>query len=176
MKTEYPDYRITTTKNIEEKLNPEDKTTLNDFLQQCRVTASKERIEGKIKPIMLEFFDIIGNLTNWKQKDIQNFLILLNYSNKTEYTKNDIKKTLRRFIRFYYKDNDMLSLIKCKSDINSFNYEKINENTLITLEEFENMLKCANTLKQKAILSVLFETGCRPQELRMLKWSDIKLD
>ena len=176
MKTKYPDYRITGTAFIEDNLKPKDKEVLNEFLQACRVTASKERVEGKIKGEMLQLFDIIGNLTNWKKEDVRDFLILLNNTDKTEWTKNDIKKTLKRFIRFYYKNDDMLSLIKCKSDLDSFNYEKINENNLITLEEFEKILRCANTLKQKAILSILFETGCRPQELRMLKWSNIKIE
>ncbi|MFA5174314.1 MAG: tyrosine-type recombinase/integrase [Candidatus Pacearchaeota archaeon] len=180
MKKEYPNYQERTTKErgIEDKLKSGDKKALNDFLKSCLMNSSKERVEGKLKTYILEFYDIIGNLTEWNLDTIRDFLILLNQTDKTEWTKNDIKKIMKRFIRFYYKTHkdfeEMILMLKCKSD--AFNYERINENNLVNPEEFEKILRCANTLKQKAILSLLFETGCRPQELRTLKWNDIKID
>lgn len=184
MKTEYPVYKETGTAFIEDKLNknPEDKKALEDFLKMCSVTSNKARVNNKIKPEMLKFFDIIGNLTKWNKEVVQDFLVLVKNSDKAEWTKNDIKRILKRFIKFHYEYlpekelKKMTEMIKTKSELNSFNFERVNESTIIDIEEFEKMLRSCNTLKQKAILSVLFETGCRPQELRMLKWSDINLE
>jgi integrase/recombinase XerD len=176
MKTAYPNYQQTTTAFIEKKLTPAENEVLNKFLKDIRINASEERVNRKIRPTMLQFKDIIGNLLDWDKDVITEFLILLNDSNRTEWTKNDIKKLLRRFIRFHYKNNKMIDLIKCKSDSNAFNHERVNENTLVTKDEFNRILKVTTSLKQKAILSILFETACRPAELRLLKWNDIKLD
>jgi integrase len=182
MKSKYPNYsQGLGTKRIEETLSDEDKNILDEFCSFCRVSASEKRVKEKIRTYMLQIRDLIEKpYDKWTLKDIQGFMILLNDCDKTEWTKNDIKKILRRFLRWKYKKDEdletMLSLIKCKSDKEAFNQVKVNENTLINLEEFEKMLKSANTLKQKAILSILFETACRPQELRMLKWADVKLD
>jgi integrase/recombinase XerD len=182
MKKSYPDYnRGFGTKEIEEKLTDKDRKILFDYLKFCRTSASEKRVNEKIKTYTLQSYDIIEKpFDKWTIKDIQEFVILLNDSKKTEWTKNDIKKLLRRFLRYNYrkhKDLDvMLSLIKCKSDMNAFNYQRINENTLVNEAEFEKILRTANTLKQKAILSLLMECALRPQELRMLKWNDVKLD
>lgn len=182
MKTIYPDYnKGDGTKSIEATLSNEDRAILEDYLKFCRTTSGEERVNQKIKTYMLQFYDIINKpLDKWSLKDIQELIILINACNKAEYTKNDLKKLLKRFLKYQYKKHEdlevMLSLIKCKSDINAFNYQRVNENTLVNDLEFEKILLKANTLKQKAILCLLFEAGLRPQELRALKWIDVKID
>lgn len=181
MKKAYPNYNEGLgTKAIEENLSIKDKEILEDFLLKCRTSASEERVYKKIKPITLQFYDIIEkSYSEWTLKDIQHFIILLNDSNRTEWTKNDIKKILRRFLKVHYKKSDdleeMLNLIKCKSDKQAFNHKKINEDSLINNSDFELMMRKCNT-KQKAIFSLLFECGLRPQELRLLKWENININ
>jgi len=182
MKKIYPSYQTGLgTKPIEEGLKKADLDILNEFCKFCRVSASENRVNTKIRCYMLQTYDVIGkSFSDWKVENIRDFVILVNDSNKTEWTKNDIKKILRRFLKWKYKKSDdleeMLNLIKCKSDMNAFNHKRINESTLVTPEEFESVLRQANTLKQKAILSLLFETAIRPQELRNLKWCDVKIN
>lgn len=183
MKDHYPEYNkgIICTADIEKRLSPEDKQILEDFLKICSTNASEQRVNTKIKTYILQMYDIIEKpFSEWDFKGIREVTILLNASEKAEWTKNDIKKILRRFLRHLFKRkpelDDMLELIKCKSDSEAFNHSRINENTLIDEHELEKILKRCSTYKQKAILALLFEGALRPQELRFLRWSDVKID
>lgn len=181
MKTVYPKYiKGLGTSQIEAKLSDEDKVILEDFLNYVLTNASLDRVK-KVKTYMLQFIDIIEKPYNqWTIKDIQGYVILLNQTKRTEWTKNDVKKILRRFLKYHYKKHEdlesMLSLIKCKSDREAFNSRKINESTIINESEFEKVLIKASSLKQKALLSLMFEAALRPHEAINLRWKDVKLN
>lgn len=174
MKSEYPSYQITGTAFIEKKLKPKDKKILNDFIEYCSISAGERKVRT-IKATMLQIRDIIEkSFFNWNIEDIRKFLAVLNKRDFSEWTKNDIKKFLKKFIKWYYKDLEMIEDIKQVSMNKAFNHEKINESTLVKPEEIKALLKSTDSLKWRAIITLLSESACRPQELRSLKWKDIK--
>lgn len=174
MKSAYPSYQITGTAFIEDKLNTKDKKILKDFLEYCSISAGERKVRT-IKASMLEIRDIIEKpFDNWKLEDIRKFLAVLNKVNFSEWTKNDIKKFLKKFLIWQYKDLDMIKDIKQVSMNQAFNHEKINESTLVKPDEIKALLKSTDSLKWRAIITLLSESACRPQELRDLKWKDIR--
>ncbi len=178
MKNQYPSYKHTGTSYLEETLKPIDRKALDSFCKYCMISAGEKKIRI-IRATLLQIQDITETpLTKLKLQDIHNFLGLLKQAPLSEWTKNDIKKFLKKFLKWCHKDwsdrYNNFEDIKNVSMQKAFNHEKINESTLITKEELELLLRTAQTLKWKAILTLMFESACRPQELRLLKWSDIK--
>ena len=122
------------------------------------------------------------DLTKLNVGDVVKFLSKLNQSDYRAWTKNDYKKIFKRFLKWRYKDLEMIEGEKVKlgfrgtSKKRSFNKEKINKNTLIKPEELERLLRTAKSLKWKALISFMYESGFRPCEIRNLKWKDLKFD
>lgn len=79
-----------------------------------------------------------------------------------------IKSTLRKFIA--YCDPSLKEALKPRMP------ERNEVGQLITGEEFEALLKACRSTRDKALVAVLFESGCRKNELRSLKISDVTFD
>ncbi len=178
MKETYPNYKQTRTSFIEDMLTIKDKKLLDKFCKYCRITAGEKKIRT-IRATLLQFKDITEKeYSKIDLEDLRNFLALLNEVDLSEWTKNDIKKFIKKFLKEVHKDwskkFNSFEDIKSASMKKAFNNEKINENTLVKKEELELLLRACQSLKWKAILTLLFESACRPQELRCLKWSDIE--
>lgn len=173
MKKTYPNYQSTGVMFIEKTLKPKDKKILNDFLKYCRITAGEKKIND-YKREMLKVYDIIEKpYYKITKEDVQGFLGLLNQADLEKWTKNTIKIMFKKFLRWYYKDLEMLEDIKGEY---AFNEKRINESTLVKPEEVEKLIRTAQSLKWKAIITLLSESACRPQELRQLLWKDIKFN
>ncbi len=182
MKKTYPDYARGSTEQMYKRLKGEDKKTFDNFIQTCRATCSEKR-EKKLKMLILQARDIIQKpLNKLTKENVLAFLSAVNRSNRKPYTKNDIKKIFKRFIKWYYKDLEMIEgedalkdAFKGVSKKRAFNYEKINKGTLLKPEELEKLLRAANSLKWKAILSLMYESAMRPCEMN-LKWKQLEFD
>jgi integrase len=85
-----------------------------------------------------------------------------------------IKRGVKRFCKYYYKD---LALVE-GLEVGDFkpNRKKINKTVLLTADEIKSICHTADTLRDKAIIVLLYESGARPQELLDLKWKDINFD
>jgi integrase len=178
MKAMFPSYRESGTGFIEGKLTAKDKKILDDFCKYCRISCGDRKIRV-IRATLLQFRDITEKeYSKIDLKDLRDFLVLLNQAPLSEWTKRDYKKFIKKFLKEIFKDwsrrfNEFRD-VRPVSMRKAFNGKKINENTLITKEELEKLLRACQTLKWKAILTLLYESACRPQELRLLKWKDIR--
>lgn len=173
MKNEYPDYSETGVNPIREKLSNSDKKILNDFLDECRTTCGDRTIQD-IEARILQVKDVIEKpLDSWKKEDLKHLTALLNNSKRTEWTKHNIFATIKRFVKWYYKDIEMLDTLKRKRK-KLFNYSKINDSTILTPDEIEKLIRASDSLRLKAFIMLQYETGCRPEEIRTMKWKDIK--
>lgn len=181
MKKEYPNFRQIklTSKELDKKLNKKDKKILDDFLEFCGITANPNKVDDK-KTLMLQIRYIIEkSFDKITKNDLIKFANLLNGSNRQEWTKNEIKITFKKFLRWMYPDwsvrfGELNDILKCKSI--KVNSKRINSSTLLTENEIELMLRNAEGLRDKAILILCIELGARPHELRLLKWSQVHLD
>ena len=144
---------------------------MSNFIEECSVNAGDDKLK-KIERCILQFYDIIEkDLDKVDKKDVDSFLILLNHSDRSFWYKNEIKIYLKRFLLWKYKDLEMIKNIKL--DSKRLNEEKVNENNLLTEEEVDKLIRKAERLREKAMIILLFESGCRPQELLNLKWKNI---
>lgn len=155
---------------------------IKDYLEFCSTTSGDKRIK-KVLIIMQNIQNNIKtDLDKLKVNDVVKYLAYLNNSKYSLHTKNDYKKTFKRFLKWYYKDLEMVSGFEVKegfklaSDKKVRNKVKINKNTLITIEELEKLIRGANNLKWKALISLMYEGALRPCEIRILKWKDLNFD
>lgn len=113
-------------------------------------------------------------MSNQTKESVDSFLVVLNKSDKSFWTKDEIKVYVKQFLNWKYKDLDMIENFKAsgKRQLNP----KITENNLISETDIDNMLRYTKSFKETAYLLVAFQTGARPQELIGLKWGDIKFE
>lgn len=154
--------------------------TLKEYIELQ--TCSKARI-SKIENILNHAEKIIGKpLTKLTTKDVSKYLKEINESSFSNWTKNDHKKIFKRFLKWYYKDLEMIegdmvkNAFKGVSKKRAFNHEKINKNTLVKPEELESLIRAAPNLKWKALVSFAYESAFRPCEITTLKFSQLSFD
>ena len=187
MKNVYPNYkqnpnrikgkRISKYEKIEKELSPKNRKIIYEFLEYCMINSKSEVARGIRKRTMLQIYNIMEKpLSSLTLKDLRDFLIVLNNSILSPATQNDIKTLFKRFLRWYYKDwserFDNFIDVKMKDERN---HKKINPTTLLTSEEIERLHTKSESLKYKALILLMYESGGRPEEILKLKWRDIDL-
>lgn len=176
MKKIYPNYKGKKVEDIREKLKIRDSKTLDDFLDYCRITAGEKKVKN-IERIMLQIYDILDCSLSFNLERLRKFLSLLNQSDKLISTQNDIKKVLKRFLKWKYRDwNDRFSEFRDLIIKDDRNHEKINASTLLTEDEIEKLIRQAESFRYKAMIILAYETAGRPEEILKLKWNDIDLE
>ena len=174
MKIKFPEYKhnkigLSDLQRIESEMSPKDKKILQDFCQYCLTTAGQDKV-NKIKSIFLQLIDITElPFSKQNKSSYVHFLALLNSSDYGIPTKNEVKVYLKRFIKWFHKDLDLLEQLTpiLKKEKFDFNPNRVNENTMITEEDVIKMIKQADTSRDKALIYTLFESGCRPHRRRL---------
>lgn len=162
-------------------MNAENKV-VDDFYKFCLTTCSERRLKKIQLIIRYAQTKLKTPLNKLKVEDVVEFLKNVNQSEYTAWTKNDYKKIFKRFVKWFYKDLEMIEGAKVKdgfrtvSKKRAFNKEKINKNTLVKPEELEKLLRTAKSLKWKALISFAYESAFRPCEIKGLQWKHIKFD
>ena len=177
MKEVILDYKNKSMNDILLELSEGNRQIINKFLNYCRISASESSIKKIANKIILIADTFEKPLDKLILEDVHNFLILLNKSNKAIATKNDIKKIIKRFLKWKYKD--WSSKFNQLSDIRlNTRQEKrdLCKNDLLTPDEMHLIINSVDSLKYKAILLLMQETANRPEELLKLKWRDINFN
>jgi len=104
------------------------------------------------------------------RKDLEGLLIRINRSDYSEWTKRDYKVTLRKFWRFLGKE-ELVSWIKTTMKRNELPLPN-----LLAREELMQLVQACKTVRDKALLYALFESGARIDELLSVKLCEIEFD
>lgn len=177
MKKEYPSYKNITLESVYNTLSFGNKKLVDDFLNYCKITAGESSIK-KIYGVIVQSVDVFEKpLDKLDLEDLRKFLALLNSSNRSIETQNDIKKILKRFLRWKYKDWSLrfeeFRDIRTKDGMN---HEKLNSSTILTSDELQMIINNVESLKFKSLILLMFESAGRPEEVLKLKWKDINFE
>lgn len=109
------------------------------------------------------------------KKDIEHYIVFLS----KKYKKNTIKDRLIFvksvfFVWLYQKKTEDLQLVNWIK-IPRINNGKLPEE-ILSQEDIKNMVQVANTLRNKAMIFTLYESGCRKGEFLGLKIKHVTLD
>lgn len=112
-------------------------------------------------------------LTNEELKDIVRKIET--YPEWKDWTKHDFEIILRKFIRWVNgKYNKNLDTSYIKPRINKKNHKLPEE--LLTQEEVEQLVNACDNPRDRALISVLYESGCRIGEILGLQLKHIQFD
>jgi len=175
MRKEYPRYEHGALDIAESKLCKEDREVLNNFLKKSSITAGQKKVLH-IKKLLIQLWDVTQvPLTKQTKDTIDTYLSLLSNSDKSYWTKDELRVYIKQFLLWHYKDFAMVENIRSESK-KGINTQKVNENNLLTEKDVEKMLRVAESYKDSCYLLLAFETGARPQELLNLRWRDVKFE
>lgn len=112
------------------------------------------------------------------RKDIEEIIIKIDATDWSQYTKSDMKKILRFFYRWMLKgtiEDEYPDIVKgIKTRIKKNNQTPPEQ--ILTKEEINLMVNRASNPRDKALVSILYESGCRISELLHMKIMDINFD
>jgi integrase/recombinase XerD len=130
------------------------------YLQSLKTIASKTNID----------FD------KATKNDIEEYVAYINGEPYSEWTKKDFKLVLKRFYKWLKNTGDdfppevkwiKTGMKRCKTKL---------PEELLTPKDVMKMIDAAENLRDKALVSVLFESGCRIGELGILRIKDLVFD
>ncbi len=116
---------------------------------------------------------IPDNFLNPNKDDIKKVLIKLN-GGYSEWTRDTYIKMLRKFYRKILPKRKFETLfedVRIKQP-----RQKIQQSDLITVEEFRVMIDSCNNARDRAIISTLYDSGCRIGELLLMKIMSVRFD
>lgn len=174
----YPLYTQGDLEAVFSKLPKKDQTIINEFVAYCGIGAALRK-QGDIKRSIIQFRHVVEKpFDSITLNDLRSYLSLLNQSGRAKYTTNGIKTHIKRFLRWKFKEwserFDNLKDVRLVSD--PFNHERINEGTLLKKEEIETIMQKEHDLTKKTFFITMYESGCRPQEIRECRWKDVEFN
>lgn len=172
MKSSYPRYG-SSTESLVQNLNAHDCELLEGFLSYCAMTAGPNRL-SKYRRYVLHFRDIVEKpLDEITKEEAIAFWGLIHSAPYEEHTKIAIRRSVKRFLKWHYRDLDMIEVLRVPANY-LVNNKRVNKAALLSPDELRQMLHGAERLRDKALLTLLYETAARPQEVRELRWRDVK--
>jgi integrase/recombinase XerD len=116
---------------------------------------------------------IPDSFLNPSKDDIKKVMIKLN-DGYSEWTRDTYIKMLRKFYRKTLPKRKFESLfedVRIKQP-----RQKIQQSDLITVEEYRAMTDACNNARDRAIISTLYDSGCRIGELLLMKIRSVRFD
>ena len=138
------------------------------FMEELDREGFKERTKEWYYVAIHKFQEVVKpNLDTVFSEDMDKFFQYLRLSDYTFETK---KHYLSRFRKFALWLNPDLKLSKYRFQTRE---KKILPHETLSLEEIRQIIDSAESGRDKAILSLLYDTGCRPHELLSLRKADV---
>jgi len=124
----------------------------------------------KIKYLVIirRILEIRRDLSRLNQKDVERFFFMLKSSNLSSETKEDYWNMFRKFARWVNP--------KLNFDYKLFWRKKQDFPDILTLKEVRKLLAVAKHPRDKALISLAYDSGARPGELLYLKLKDVMID
>ena len=132
---------------------------------------------------LYRYLDDILMLNRWVNKDFKRFtrkdmeqvMIKLDQTNYAEWTKYSFKTSLRRFFRWLGGKDELPEHVRwIKLRMKNCNHKLPEE--LITEEEVKKMILAAGKPRDRALISSLYESGCRISEILTIRMKNVNFD
>ncbi len=161
---------------MKKKLESNEKL-IEKFVNFLKANSFSVGRQKKCRWILTNFSDWLGkNFKKADREDIEKIMIHLESNGFKAWTVHDYKAVLKKFYKWLEgKDDVYPDKIRWLKTTMKKKDKKLPED-MLTNEEILRMIATANTLRNKALVSVLYESGCRIGELMNLKLKDVTFD
>jgi integrase/recombinase XerD len=155
------------------------KKALKEFDRDCTASGLGKVRLAKYLYLLLRIRSMLGkSFSDATKKDIIVVVEQIERSKIEAWTKHDYKVTLKKFYKWlrgvehpgaYPPEVDWITTTMRNSD-------HVLPEEILTQDEIRRMVEVASNLKEKAMISVLYESGCRAGEFLSLKIKNVQLD
>jgi integrase/recombinase XerD len=151
------------------------KKLILDFVENCFVEGlSQHRVLKYISSLKMIAIQINVDFDKIEKRDLFVFISELEKSDRSEWLKHDYKVTLKKFYKWFCKDDNPELTKWIKASI-SRKDQKLPEEMLIE-EDILKMINFAKKKSDKAIIALLWDVGARIGEIGNLRIKHIKFD
>ncbi len=171
MKDKVMKYKKYELEKVKESMSNKDKQILQDFKNKILVTNNHKTAEEKTKHIV-QFYDTseipLSQKPTIQERD--NYLACLNNSEYSDTYKRDVRVYLKKFLKWKWRDMDLLEEFPKLGDNTA---EQKTEDDLIEPKEVKQLLTTEKNSMWRALISLFYITGQRPETILKLAWRDI---
>jgi site-specific recombinase XerD len=162
-------------------------------LEECNVSDEDKRLilefrddaisKGLTKTRILKYINVLQKLSELlevsfiraEKKDLLRLLRNVESSGYSEWTKHDYKVIIKRFYKWLNGGEEYPEKVKwIKTTFNSRN-KKLPED-LLTCEDVKKIINAADHIRDKALVSLLYESGCRISEILTMRIKSVNFD
>lgn len=142
---------------------------------------------GLSKPRILKYLEVLKSsaliinkdFEQVTKDDIMDFVSIIEQRNYSEHTKHTYKVIIRKFFQWLKQceDKQYPPEVKwIKTNIRKDRFTLPSEGDLLTETDIQKILNKAKTLRDKALIACLWESGCRIGEVGTLKVKEVVFD
>ncbi len=151
--------------------NDRNTSLIDKFLQQLDREGFKENTKEWYVTAIHKFQETVKpDVSVILPEDVDSFFSYLRNSDFTFETKKHYLSRLRKFALWL---NPELRLSKYRFQ---FKEKRILPHETLSVEEIKKMIDSAENIRDKTLISLIYDTGCRPHELLSLRRQDVMLD
>jgi integrase len=148
--------------------SPTNSKLINEFVRELDIRGLSDRREKKYIILLRKFSHI--KLATLSKRNVDKFFLFLRDSDLTDETKFDYWCMFRIFVK-WLKPNIDTREYRLKLRFKTKLPEEI-----LTLEEIRKIILSAKSIRDRSLLSLLYDSGCRPSELLTLQRTSIIFD
>lgn len=172
-------------KELERTLAALDKKGMSQSEKE-RMLSFKDHLfmAGLSKPRVIRYMQMLPSvarmigkdLSDVNKQDVEHFVATLQQSSYSPWTKQMYKIMLRKYLTWINngKVPEFLEWMKCK--VSKSEIKLPGEGDLITEEEVSRAIDLCDNLRDKCMLSLLYESGCRIGEIASLRLGNVIFD
>jgi integrase/recombinase XerD len=159
----------------ESPIDKQDKSLILDFMNDCLSRSlSKARVVKYLDTIE-RIAKLLGkSFKKVTKEDISRLVREIEEKDYTDWTKHDYKLILKIFFRWFKKTEEYpeeVKWIRLKVGKGHLLPEEI-----LTEDEVKRLAECATSLRDKAFILILYESGCRIGEILSLRIRNVQFD
>ncbi|MEK6974591.1 MAG: site-specific integrase [Nanoarchaeota archaeon] len=160
-------------------ISEKNKKIIFKFKDHCiRDGLSKVRIAKLLEVLKTTAIIFDKDFDRVNKRDIEKFITLIQQREYSIWTKQCYKVILKKFFKWYKGNNEHYpNEVKwIRTNINKKELKLPTQEGLITEDDLKLLVKEARTPRDKAFISLLYESGCRVSELLTLRIKNVIFD
>lgn len=181
MKESWPIYKsfshsknkLSQSEEVLKRIDPKSLKLINAFCEECEIHSKGVKRADSRRRTLIQLYDFLEKpLDKISYEDYVSISKAISNTNLEVSSKNALKEHTKRFLKYHYEDSekrfkklDLLKLNKTEP--------KLRPQDLLTEKDLDILLRASQNIKIKALISLLYESAGRPEEILKLKWNDI---
>lgn len=167
------DKRMSSSLEKTKSLSDDNQKSINVFVKKCQLEELSSCRIGKYVYLLNRLAEWLGkDFDKANKKDIEDLILKISKMDYNAWTVKDYKITIKKFYKSLGKE-ELVSWIKTNI---KRNIDENLPNEVYTTEEIDKLIDVANNPRDKLLISLLYESGCRISELLNVKIKDIKFE